>query len=319
MANLRKSITIILNTKGGVGKSTTSLQVITPYLYNDINNITDYNIINAKNTKVRIYDIDARNRSSDILSNSKIFESILIEKCDSKLENILNQELNSFTRDYPIVFDIGNTFTEQFIEIFGNIFTDKTINFLIPVKQDEDDARNALNVYKLLDKNIKQNCNISLVLSDSIADINNLNELKSEFEIILGDYWDEKHKKMVSNFFETGTLENSSYFAVKKTIRGGNLLVRSKVWTRKTIYENAMLSQEIKSNPKHKINLSWLSLKKEGEIIAEKNPNDPKLKTLQNEFYKQSEFINIYNNCYNYYMENLLPTFELLSKKSIIV
>ena len=317
--NYSQSVTVILNTKGGVGKSTASLQVITPFLYQQINgnNITD---INDTQTKVRIYDIDAKNNSSEILGNSKLFESFLVKKCDLSLEKILNDEINSLSRDYPLVFDIGNTFTEDFLKVLSNMFTisDKTINFIVPVKQDEDDARNAKNTIELV-KQYHKNANISIACSDSIANPNDYEDLAMEFEMIFENYYNYNEKKFLPGLFEKLSL-NNKYFVVKKTIGVGNLLVRSKVWTRKTIFENAIEAAQMKRNrASHPDVIAYNEARKKAIEFYKKDKNSKEGKVEEQKSLILASLMNIKNHCDNYRLEYLNTTFQQIEDNDIIV
>jgi len=311
MADLRESIVVVLQTKGGAGKSTTALQVVTPYLYFMMNG----NKVDEKNIKVKLFDIDAKNSSSEILSESKLFNSTLIQRCDRELEKVLSEEINSLKRDYPIVFDVGNTYTKEFLDVLGTIYLsgNKVINFIVPVKQDDDDVRNARDTIKLIKKS-GANANIIIACSDSISNPDDFRDVKLEFEMLFGGYYDFNNKKVGTSLFEDMKIDNGKYIVIKKTIEGGNLLVRSKIWSRKSMWECNLEALDIRKNHnKNELVASYEDLRQKARKLYQEKKETEAVK-IEAEAIIINELINIFNYCEKYSSNYLEITFEQLGK-----
>ena len=125
-------IHIVVNDKGGVGKSTVSNHVLSAYLF-------------VKNTrKVKFYEIDDENKSILRFKDSNVLDAALIdtEMIDSFIENI-------FYTDEDLIIDVGGNLTAtKFIknlEEFGG-FAAKAI-YYIPLLDSDQDASNAEKIY----------------------------------------------------------------------------------------------------------------------------------------------------------------------------
>ena len=127
---------IVLNTKGGVGKSTLSMQILAPYLY----------IKNGQNDRVNLIEFDDENSDSKSFDNS----NIVIAKRYKISGNDLDSTLTDISLDNDnLIVDVGGNKTTTYmldslkntnlIDVFDCVF--------IPLTDGEQDAINAINVY----------------------------------------------------------------------------------------------------------------------------------------------------------------------------
>lgn len=126
----------ILNTKGGAGKSTNSLQVASTYfLQNDI--------------EVELLELDDENKDSENFINTAIVSrQIRVEDGSFLNETLRNELLNSNN----VVLDIGgNKTTTMFIQALKNSRMHRKINlFIIPISSGSQDLVNAKRTYQML-------------------------------------------------------------------------------------------------------------------------------------------------------------------------
>ncbi len=135
---------LIINTKGGTGKSTIAMQVIAPFLYEK----------NGKNP-VDLFIFDPQNNESDYISKSQIIRSIGIFQKDSKRENVKNYKtIESFSsaiaQSDQAVVDIGaNQSTDDFTNkiLVGNRMIERFDLVIIPLKSGAGDHKNALQTF----------------------------------------------------------------------------------------------------------------------------------------------------------------------------
>ncbi|MDD3499078.1 MAG: division plane positioning ATPase MipZ [Sulfurovum sp.] len=129
---------VILNTKGGAGKSTVALQVAAAYFI-------------QKGENVDLFEFDDENKDSLSFSNSQIrTKQIKIgdgkDISDVLRENLLNNKLEN------IVVDVGgNKTTTTFIDGLKKSSIYKKVNLiLIPMSGGEQDTKNAIKTYNLV-------------------------------------------------------------------------------------------------------------------------------------------------------------------------
>lgn len=136
---------LVISSKGGVGKSTISMQLVAPYLYEKSKEV------------VKFYDFDDENNDSLSYGGSTITKREIVEVDKSIVkENIMD----IFSRDESACLDIGgNKTTTIFLEALADTgmihFVDLAI---IPLLDGEQDAINASIIYttlKDMDKDIK--------------------------------------------------------------------------------------------------------------------------------------------------------------------
>jgi hypothetical protein len=169
MTNNKLKIAVI-STKGGVGKSTITMQLVTPYLYEK----------NAKNP-ISYYEFDDENHDSSSFGDSKLSNRRQIDVSSP----LLNDELSEiFAKDEIMCLDIGANKTAM---ILINALSDTgMINFLdlvlIPMLDGEQDGINASYIYTTL-KWINPNLKIAFVLNR----VKKLDYAKYQFENYFGD------------------------------------------------------------------------------------------------------------------------------------
>jgi len=160
----------VISSKGGVGKSTISMQLVTPYLFikNELNPINHY-------------EFDDENNDSSSFGASKLIN----RKQVSVSSPILREELAEiFAQDKSICLDIGaNKTTMTLIEALND---SGMINFLdlvfIPLLDGEQDAINASFIYSVL-KGYNENLKFVFVLNR----VKNMEYAKYQFENYFGD------------------------------------------------------------------------------------------------------------------------------------
>lgn len=161
---------IIINSKGGVGKSTTSMQVIAPFLYQHIGN-----------KKVNFVELDDENQDSTTFARSELVNAQQIKitgtDLDSKLLDIIIDNEN-------IVIDVGGNKTTTFvIDSLSNTGIINALDLIvIPLGDGEQDASNAIKLYK---KVRELNSDIKIVFVLSRVDIGM--DLEMQFFDFFGD------------------------------------------------------------------------------------------------------------------------------------
>lgn len=136
-----KKINIILNTKGGVGKSTISIILCQLLAYRNI----DFKYI----------EIDNSNDTTKALERSETFKnkmiSIMTDKAD---EELYAATFEALKEDKVIIVDIGGgTDTREIIDLINEQFThmNSEINFILPFENSYKQMPNLLNTYNLID------------------------------------------------------------------------------------------------------------------------------------------------------------------------
>jgi hypothetical protein len=160
---------VVLNTKGGVGKSTIATQLIVPYLYDKYNKIVDF------------YEFDDENDDNEAFCNSQIINNIpvKVEKTDlrEKVVDILINDSNNCV-------DIGANKSAKLL--YNAIIESGMISaidlIVIPMMDGEVDAISAINLYLDIRKT-SQSVNILFILNR----VNKNRDLYNQFEIFLGD------------------------------------------------------------------------------------------------------------------------------------
>jgi len=130
---------IIINTKGGVGKSTTASQVIGPYLYD------------RTNQEVSVIEFDDCNKDNEVFIKSDIFKSTHVTVSDI---DAMRLAISKFLiqKDKNIVIDVGgNKAAEYFLQIFESNLAKKNIDaWVIPIGDGEQDSVNGLTTYSAI-------------------------------------------------------------------------------------------------------------------------------------------------------------------------
>lgn len=142
-------INIVVNTKGGVGKSTVSSQFLSAYLHSKTGG------------KIDFYEIDDQNESVKRMSESKVINSNLI-----KVENLAKFVEDSIMFEDDVIVDVGGNITSVlFLQKIKNLggFLNRTVYF-IPLLDGDQDAKNAAETFKLI-REFDKGSNIVYVLN----------------------------------------------------------------------------------------------------------------------------------------------------------
>lgn len=182
MPNFKKIA--VINTKGGVGKSTVSMQLVVPYLYQ------------KHHAPVSFFEFDDENEDSISFEKSRLvwLERIVVQGRDlrEELREILLLENN-------IVIDVGanKTATSVLDALIESGMVYALHGAVIPLMDGELDAISALHIYQKL-----KNANPEL---KTIFVLNRWNEnrnLELQFDIFLGDTYGFFDAKGVINYIE---------------------------------------------------------------------------------------------------------------------
>lgn len=162
---------IVLNSKGGVGKSTLSVQVLAPYLYQK----------KEKNEKVKLVEFDDENRDSVTFVNSQILEAQRYKLSG----NDLDSTLTNVTIDYEnLIVDVGGNKTTTYIlnSLKNTNLIDVFDCAVIPLGDGEQDAINAINIYNKI-RDLSKDIKVIFALSR----VNRNYDLEIQFLDFFGD------------------------------------------------------------------------------------------------------------------------------------
>jgi len=127
---------LVGNTKGGVGKSTTSVQILAPFLFELGGNIS-----------VSLVEFDDENKDADTFCNSSLIEASQISLVGTDLIGTLGDLVLS--HEHLIVDIGGNKTTSNLLWALENSGMMEGFDmFVIPLMDGEQDAVNAIRVYK---------------------------------------------------------------------------------------------------------------------------------------------------------------------------
>lgn len=294
---------IDISSKGGVGKTTTAVQFLAPYLYQKINKSTSKEI-----KKIKLFEVDAKNNSSDSLKNSTIFEQVLVKNGTKALEEKLSIELANLVRDYPIIIDVGVAYAKEVLETLGNILTDEKVHFIVPTKQDESDVNNAVETIRDI-KKIRSDANIILSCSDALCGFDELDELKEEFGMVFG-----KYINLETNLFEQSIFERLNIDEKFISLKKSPLYIESKKTFKITIYEAGLIGKSLSNLKEPNELLTELSEIKEELKVAQKSKNEEKINELNLKSLIIRKKITFYKKCATYlskYIEPMFRQFEM--------
>ncbi len=174
----------VINTKGGVGKSTVSMQLIVPYLFQ------------KSQTPISFFEFDDENEDSISFEKSRL---VWLEKVP-----VLGKDLREELRDIlllenNIVMDVGANKTAVFVLDAliesGMIYALDAV--VIPLMDGELDAASAINIYQKV-KNANPEIKTLFVLNRW----NEMRDIESQFDIFLGDKYGFFDTKGVINYID---------------------------------------------------------------------------------------------------------------------
>jgi cellulose biosynthesis protein BcsQ len=160
---------VVLNSKGGVGKSTISIQVASAYIFS------------KTGKKISHYEFDDENQDSMSFRSSEVMSvnASQVARTDlrSDITDIILEHEN-------LVLDIGaNKTTVYFLEALIDSGMIHAIDlFIIPLMDGENDALSAVRIYHLL-KDIDNEIKVLFALNR----VNSSRDINSQFNIFLGD------------------------------------------------------------------------------------------------------------------------------------
>lgn len=299
---LDTAIFVAVNTKGGVGKSTASGQFIVPFLVESLG---------LGEQGVKFYEVDDENNTKQALECSTLTDPVLVKNGDRALHEICIKEFESFTRDYPIVFDVGVAYAHSAIETISMSRGDEEIIYVIPLKQDESDYTNSMAVIEEIKAHDKK-AKFIIVCSDSVCGFNAETErdLKEEFGYVFGVFVNPRNKKHVMSLFETVNIPQR-FVAIKKT----PLLYESKLYGI-TLYEAAKIGRSLHSsdgdlhpNAKKQDELRQKAEKLKSAGVKTKKEQD-ELASIEEERRALARELSFYKQCTKYWDQWVQPLYR---------
>ena len=159
----------VINTKGGVGKSTISMQLLVPYLYQKFN------------TPISFFEFDDENEDSISFEKSRL---VWLEKVKVSGQDLREELREIMLLENHVVMDVGANKTavyvlDSLIES-GMIYALDAV--IIPLMDGELDATSAVNIYQ----KIKQ-ANSEVKTLFALNRWNETRDIQLQFDIFLGD------------------------------------------------------------------------------------------------------------------------------------
>ncbi len=174
----------VINTKGGVGKSTISMQLVVPYLYQKSQN------------PISFFEFDDENEDSVSFERSKL---VWLEKVQVAGKDLREELRDILLLENHIVMDVGaNKTTVYVLESLidsGMVYALDAV--VIPLMDGELDATSAINIYQKF-----KNANPSIKTVFALNRWNENRELESQFDIFLGDKYGFFDTKGVINYID---------------------------------------------------------------------------------------------------------------------
>ena len=143
---------LVINAKGGVGKTTASIELFAPFLY-----------LRNKADKVRVFSYDEENFLNNFYENSEILEIYSKKVSATDMEDDISLNL---LKNIPMVLDIGaNKTTTYMLKALENTGLFHILDLVaIPITDGEQDVLNAKSIYTSI-KRMSKEIPIVFVLS----------------------------------------------------------------------------------------------------------------------------------------------------------
>ncbi len=174
----------VINTKGGVGKSTISMQLVVPYLYQKFKN------------PISFFEFDDENEDSISFEKSKL---VWLEKVRVAGRDLREELREILLLDNHICLDVGANKTAVYVIDAlldsGMIYTLDVA--VIPLMDGELDATSAIQIYQKF-----KNANPNLKTIFALNRWNENREVESQFDIFLGDKYGFFDTKGVINYID---------------------------------------------------------------------------------------------------------------------
>ncbi len=174
----------ILNTKGGVGKSTASMQLMVPYLYQKSGSAISY------------FEFDDENEDAVSFDKSQL---VWIEKVNVTGIDLREQLRDILLLENSICIDVGANKTTVYVmeALIDSGMVHALDLVVIPLMDGELDAVSAINVYHKI-KEANEDIKVVFVLNRW----NENREIESQFDLFLGDKYGFFDTKGLVNYIE---------------------------------------------------------------------------------------------------------------------
>jgi len=248
-----------ISSKGGVGKSTIAMQIVTPYLY-----------VHNDKQPIKYYEFDDENQ--DYLSFGD--SNLSVRKSVSVDDNFLRDEITEiFSKNESVCVDIGgNKTTALALKAFRDSGMINLIDLvIIPILDGEQDGINASMVYNTL-KHLNPDIKVLFILNK----VKNLKKIKYQFENYFGDPRGIFNKKYaLKTYLNDNDFENYAVMLDDDVIK----------YSRRfglTIYEIAKQERDFVENLRK--NMDNYSSEQEIKLISFKNY----MNNTSKEYYEQT-------------------------------
>lgn len=217
---MKNQINIVIQTKGGVGKSTFAQQILAPFYFEKLNE------------KIKLLEIDDENKDSLTFHSTQIMQTEMLKTQEiKKIDEI-------FFSDENYIIDIGGNKTATiFLQELKKVNEFEKIIFWIPLGIGEQDNLNAFDIYNKI-KEINPNANIAFVLSRV-----NTSDLEWEFVNFFG------HEFLPIKFAIMEQLKNVDYVVIKSST-----IINNARYFGRTVYDLTMSETDYREKAKQEEN-----------------------------------------------------------------
>jgi nitrogenase subunit NifH len=229
---------LVGNTKGGVGKSTTSVQILAPFLFEL-----------GTGDPVPLVEFDDENKDAETFTNSTLIDASQTSLVGTDLIGTLSELVLSHEH---LIVDIGGNKTTSILlnALEGSGMMEGFDVFVIPLMDGEQDAVNAIRVY-----NKVRSISSSIAILFALSKVDKNMSLEMQFFDWVGDVKDRING--VPGLIEEVDLEDRNIIF----IHSSDVIKYSRIFGN-TVYEIAA-----KSTEEMKIQLSQAIKSKEGNVV----------------------------------------------------